>query len=165
MEVRVRTGLFVAGVVLTAVTAESAAAKPPDVSKLLAPEDVRAALGTGFALVPGSAATTSEISSCLYRRGSDSATVAIMGSPGDNAVEALKAQAQGQFKAQDRTAKALPELGEGAFCIVLKSGTKMGLFAPKGHWRITVEVYAGPQRKPDLDAATRLAKIIQTKLP
>lgn len=160
-----RSGLYLMGVVLVAGAAEAAAAKPPDISKLLAPEDVQAALGDGFALVPNSAATTSEISSCLYGRGSDSATVSIMGSPNDSAVEALKAQARGHFKSQDRTAKALPELGEGAFYIILKSGKKMGLFAPKGAWRITVEVYAGSEHRPDPEGAMKLAKIIQTKLP
>jgi hypothetical protein len=161
----VRSGLCLVGVILISVAAEAAAAKPPEISKLLAAADLQAALGTGFAMVPNSAATTSEISSCLYRRGSDSATVAIMGSPNDNAAEALKAQAKGQFTAPDRTAKSVPELGEGAYYIILKSGKKMGLFAPKGPWRIIVEVYAGSEHTPDPAAATKLAKIIQAKLP
>ena len=165
VEVPVRNGLYLMGVALVAATTAAAQANPPDVSKLLASGEVQAALGTGFALVPDSAATTNEVSSCSYRRGADSATVAIMGSPNDNAVEALKAQAQGQFKAQDRTAKAAPELGEGAFYIVLHSGKKMGLFAPKGPWRITVEVYVGSEHKPDPEAAAKLAKIVQAKLP
>jgi hypothetical protein len=59
----------------------------------------------------------------------------------------------------------VPELGDGAFYFILKSGQKMGLFAPKGAWRITVEVHLGSGHRPDAEAATRLAKVIQAKLP
>ena len=159
----VRRGLCVMGL-LGMAAAAVAAAKPPDISKLITDADLQAALGPGFAVVPNSCAATSEVSSCLYRRGKESAAVSVIGSPDDNATAALKAQSAGQFRATDRTAKALPELGEGAFAIVLKSGTKMSLFAPKGALRINVEVY-GPGRKPDPEAAAKLAKVVQSKLP
>lgn len=134
----------------------TAFATPPDACKLLAPGDVQAVLGSGFAPVPN-IVKASDYSVCTYKRGAGEVAGVIVLGGTPSAAESLKEHAR------ILGGKAIPVagLGEGAFRVATDG--IVGVWFCKGVWKANVEV-KGPSA-PAAALVQKLAGVVLSRLP
>jgi len=150
-----RVGKLTIILLLLGFTRTSLAA-PPDACKLLAPGDVQAVLGNGFAPVPN-IVKASDYSVCTYIRGAGEVAgiMVLGGSP--TAIAALR----GRAKMLGSKATPVAGLGEGAFRVAM--GNTAGVWFGKGEWQVNAEIKGGSASMHE--QVQKLAKLVLSRLP